>query len=632
MNEKFYTKFTRIIMTAVLFVVHANLIAQSGWYPLQSGTSTVLNSVYFLNDNTGFMAGSGIILKTTNGGINWLVINDQFGGTSIQFINENTGYVCDGTVYKTTDRGVSWVNFNLTGLKSLYFINENTGFAVGRNSQILRTYNGGGLWEPLFVSLFNSNFNSVKFINSQTGFVVGGRMFEPYFGVIYKTTNEGSTWILINSEATNIEFRSIDFPTPSVGFAVGGDMYASSGVIYKTINVGETWVQQGTVYRDLNAVNFATPLIGYSVGEGGMILKTIDGSVVWNTQMSNTTLDINSVHFVGENLGYIAGASGTVQKTINGGVSGPPFAVAGKILYQSGTPVSSGYVKALKYNSALDKVEVLDSAAIQPNGDYLLPRIPQDSVDIMAFPDDEDNLVPVFVPTYHAAGNSGTIYWTQSRTLYVNNNIFNIDVRVFSVFGPAGTGEISGGVYSAPPGISGLKDAFVYAMIGNDFKGFGASGTGGPYDVNNLPQGSYRLICDRMGYRSAERYEILGFTNLDSINFYLTNINVIGIEPVGTQIPSSYKLEQNYPNPFNPVTNIIIDIPGSALVKLIVYDMLGRQIEILLNQQLSSGSYKFSWDASKYSSGIYFYRVIAEDVSSSQGKLFTDTKKMILVK
>jgi len=631
MSKKFYTKFTCILLIAVVFVLHANLMAQSGWYPLQSGTSTVLNSVYFLNDNTGYMAGSGIILKTYNGGNNWIVISNYFGGTSIHFADENTGYVCDGTVLKTTDGGVSWVNFNLTGLIDVYFINSNTGFAVGRNSQILRTYNGGILWEPLFVSLFNSNFNSVKFIDSQTGFVVGGRMFEPYFGVIYKTTNGGSTWVLINSEATNIEFRSIDFPTPSVGFAVGGDMYASSGVIYKTTNAGETWVQQGTVYRDLNAINFATPLIGYSVGEGGVIFKTTNGSIVWNLQNSNTSLDINSVYFVGEILGYIAGASGSVQKTINGGVSGPPFAVSGKILYQNGIPVPSGHVKALRYNRASDIIEVVDSAAIQPNGDYLLPGIPQDSVDIMVYPDDEDNLVPTFVPTYHAVNNSGTIYWTQSRTLYVNNNIFNVDVRVFGINGPAGSGEISGGVYSAPPS-NGLKDAFVYAMIGNDFKGFGMSLTGGAYDANNLPQGSYRLICDRMGYRSAERYEILGSSNLDSINFYLVNINVIGIEPNGTQIPSSYKLEQNYPNPFNPVTNIKMDIPKAANVRLIIYDMLGREIEILINQQLNAGSYRLSWNAVKYSSGIYFYRIIASEPSSGSGQVFTDTRKMILVK
>jgi hypothetical protein len=486
------------------------------------------------------------------------------------------------------------------------------------------------LWEPLFVSLFNSNFNAVRFIDSQTGFVAGGRMFEPYFGVIYKTTNGGSTWVLINSEATDIDFRGIDFPSPSLGFAVGGYSYGSSGVIYKSTDAGETWFQQGIVNRDLNDVNFATPLIGYSVGESGVILKTTDGSVVWNTQVSNTSLDINSVYFVGENLGYIAGASGSVQKTINGGVSGPPFAVAGRILYQSGVPVPSGYVKALKYNRVSDIVEVVDSAAIQSNGDYVLAGIPQDSVDIMAFPDDEDNLVATFVPTYHGANNSGTIYWTLSKTLYVNNNIFNVDVRVFSLSGPSGTGEISGGVYSAPPGVWGLKSAVVYAMIGNDFKGFGVSEAGGHYDANNLPQGSYRLICDRMGYRSAERYENLGSINLDSIDFYLTNINVIGIEPEGTQIPSSYKLEQNYPNPFNPVTNIGMDIPKAGSVKLIVYDMLGREIEVLINQQLNAGSYKFTWNASGYSSGIYFYRIIAGEISS--GKVFTDTRKMILVK
>jgi hypothetical protein len=452
-------------------------------------------------------------------------------------------------------------------------------------------------------------------------------MFEPYYGVIYKTTDCGNSWILSSSDATDIEFRGVDFPTPYLGFAVGGYAYGSSGVIYKSTNAGETWIQQGIVNRDLNAVHFANYLTGYSVGENGVIFKTIDGAVIWNSQISNTALDINSVHFTSGELGYIAGASGSVQKTINGGVSGPPFAVLGKVMYPGGGSVTSGYVKALKYNPASDIIIVVDSAAIQPNGDYTLPNLPPDSIDIMAFPDDEDNMVPTFVPTYYTGTTAGTIYWTASKTLYTNQNIFGCDIRVFNVNISSGPRIISGGVYTVLSGGNnyvGLRGAYVYALIGFDFAGFGGSQSGGPYSVNNLPSNSYRLVCDRMGYRSAERFEILGGTNLDTINFYLTNINVIGIQPNGTAIPTSFKLEQNYPNPFNPTTNIKIDVPKPSDVKVIVYDMLGREVETLVNEHLSAGSYKLNWNAVKYSSGIYFYRIISKD--------FTDTKKMILVK
>jgi hypothetical protein len=183
---------------------------------------------------------------------------------------------------------------------------------------------------------------------------------------------------------------------------------------------------------------------------------------------------------------------------------------------------------------------------------------------------------------------------------------------------------IGGGVYSSPPNINSLPGSIVYAMQGNDFKGYSVSRTGGIYDVNNLAPGSYNMICDRFGYRSATRSVLLSSNDIDTINFYLVGIEVIGIEPNGNNVPSAFNLEQNYPNPFNPVTNIKLDVPKSANVKVSVFDMLGREIEVLVNEQLNAGSYKVSWNASKYSSGVYFYKIFTSD--------YTATKKMMLVK
>ena len=85
-----------------------------------------------------------------------------------------------------------------------------------------------------------------------------------------------------------------------------------------------------------------------------------------------------------------------------------------------------------------------------------------------------------------------------------------------------------------------------------------------------------------------------------------------------------YSLSQNYPNPFNPVTNIKFSIPTGSVVKLTVFDITGREVATLINQNLNAGSYTADFDASKLSSGIYFYTITAGD--------FTDTKKMMLVK
>lgn len=633
MSKNFYKIITASVLTAI-FACSTIINAQTGWYPLQSGTSTILNSVFFVNAEIGYMSGNGIMLKTTNGGTNWLVITKSFGGSSVYFTNENTGYVADGTIYKTTDGGLTWNNLNLSSLISVTFANESTGYAVGYNSLILKTTNAGSSWEYQFVSIYENKFNSVIFRGPNFGFIAGGKMSEPFSGVIYKTVNGGDSWYPVYPNSADIDFRSISFPSKDTGYVVGGYEFGSSGVIYKSINTGESWSQIGIVNKDLNSVQFLSNVIGYTVGEDGTILKTTNGSTVWSSQVSTTDKDLNSVCFLHPDLGFSAGGSGSVQKTINGGVYGPPFAISGRVVHTNGTPVTKGIVKALKYDRLLNSVVVIDTAGIQSNGNYIIRNVSNDTVDIMVFPNDEDldnPPPPKFVPTYYAGDYDGTIYWASSNSFYVNNNVFNINVKVFSTTGTGGDNFISGGVFVAPPAVSGLKDAIVYAIDLNtsEFKGYSVSRTGGPYDVNNIPPSSYRMICDRMGYFSAERNVTLGSVNLDTINFYLTGVSVIGIEPIGNNIPSEFKLGQNYPNPFNPSTSIEFSVPKKSLsqeseVRLAVYDMLGREIEVLLNNKLQPGNYRVSWNASKYSSGIYFYRIISKE--------FTDTRKMILIK
>jgi hypothetical protein len=99
---------------------------------------------------------------------------------------------------------------------------------------------------------------------------------------------------------------------------------------------------------------------------------------------------------------------------------------------------------------------------------------------------------------------------------------------------------------------------------------------------------------------------------------------ITGVEDQINEIPSQFILEQNYPNPFNPSTIISFSIPASEFVTLKVYDILGREIATLVNEEKPAGSYEVNFDASALSSGIYFYTLKA-------GK-FTETKKLILMK
>jgi Secretion system C-terminal sorting domain len=99
---------------------------------------------------------------------------------------------------------------------------------------------------------------------------------------------------------------------------------------------------------------------------------------------------------------------------------------------------------------------------------------------------------------------------------------------------------------------------------------------------------------------------------------------VIGIQNISTEIPSAYSLSQNYPNPFNPSTVVRFSLPVVGLTTLKVYDMMGREVQTLVNERLQAGTYEATFDGSQLSSGMYFYRL--------QTNGFTETKRMNFIK
>lgn len=133
-------------------------------------------------------------------------------------------------------------------------------------------------------------------------------------------------------------------------------------------------------------------------------------------------------------------------------------------------------------------------------------------------------------------------------------------------------------------------------------------------------------------------WKVSAYNGIDSITsnpLIVTLVrSVIGIKQISSNVPNTFSLEQNYPNPFNPSTKIRFSIPsfispleggkGGDIVKLLIYDILGKEVAILVNEAVKPGTYEVEWDASNYPSGVYFYRIVTEG--------FTDTKRMLLIK
>ncbi|HMR40436.1 MAG TPA: DNRLRE domain-containing protein [Ignavibacteria bacterium] len=99
---------------------------------------------------------------------------------------------------------------------------------------------------------------------------------------------------------------------------------------------------------------------------------------------------------------------------------------------------------------------------------------------------------------------------------------------------------------------------------------------------------------------------------------------ISGIQNISSGIPAEFNLYQNFPNPFNPVTSIKFDVAGAAITKIGVYDELGKEVSVLVNESLNPGSYQVQWDGSRFSSGAYYIRMESDNVLI--------TKKIVLLK
>ena len=107
------------------------------------------------------------------------------------------------------------------------------------------------------------------------------------------------------------------------------------------------------------------------------------------------------------------------------------------------------------------------------------------------------------------------------------------------------------------------------------------------------------------------------YPEFDPINVSLANLT-------GANLPSSFALKQNYPNPFNPTTEIAFDLPKASNVRLAIFNVLGQEVETLIDGQREAGSHIVTWDANNYSSGVYFYRISTDNQ--------IETRKMMLLK
>ncbi len=307
--------------------------AQSGWFPVPTGSASILRALFCVSSTTVYACGAdGIIAKTTNGGDTWstTVLGGSSSFSDILFTRGGTGYVSGyntqtlrAELHRTTNGGATWnllkTGENNTSYVTLCFTDSSTGYIgmnVGTNGNIMTTTDAGSTWTPYSGTAY---IRSINFASATTGLAVGQG------GVVYKTTNAGATWVqkFQLPDAPLHDFYSVFFADSATAFAAG-----NHGYLFKSTDAGETWISAYNnpgFTRRLTSIWFTSPTAGFVVGDSGTIMKTTNRGGSWVQQPSTTNEYLSSVSFVDQHVGYVAGSHGLVLKTTDGGtVSAEP--------------------------------------------------------------------------------------------------------------------------------------------------------------------------------------------------------------------------------------------------------------------------------------------------------------------
>lgn len=607
-------------------------------------------SVWFANANTGYIgAGSqsaftSVILKTTNGGINWAsvytsasnyVIN--IGGTDT---NNVTASWSNGTLVKTANGGVNWSEMPNAGMipfaNSISFLNSSTGFAAGGAGKFARTTNGGANWDTIPTPQTDWSYFQVKPVSASEIYLTGDPIN------LYKSTNLGLSWISIPISVPNVYpyiWYSIDkFGSTTV---MSGDY----GIVIKSTDNGTTWTT-GSVQYNNQIMNDIQSLPGTSKiwfagrpnAVGKQIMYSSNHGNNWQLQGTGGTEEFFAISMINENSGYASANNSKVFKTTNGGQNWSALtqpSVTNYSLYSMDfVNINTGWV-CINYttNAAGNVFKTTDGG--QNWTQYNLAVTNPGSIMSCDFVNANTGFTSLNSsnkPVYKTT--NGGVNWT-AQTTGLTGIIYEvkaIDTNVVYAVTNAGTSRVAKSTNGGAnwtlitlPVVADFrsidfKDANTGYICGNSTTAVCRTTDGG---TTWTFQNTHTITLGRVHVTQGDTAFVVG--GITSILRYIPSPPT-GITYNGNNTANEFYLKQNYPNPFNPATTIEFNLPKSGIVSFNVYDISGRIVaRDITNLNLNSGNYKVSFDGAGLSSGMYFYSLILNGET-------VDTKKMILVK
>jgi photosystem II stability/assembly factor-like uncharacterized protein len=600
------------------------------WSTQVSSTSQKLNSIRFLNTTTGVTCGTaGIVLKTTNGGASWQNISPQSNrelldcdlkGNRISVTGEYATFLTaplNGSVWTAIDQKFK----TKSDVNGVYMHSDNTLFTCGGGGFIRKSADGGSSYtypqNPMFGELYR-----IHFFNQQIGWAISRKTI-----AVIRTSDGGNSWHLPEGTTVNYNwYRTLQYGyNQTFGDAISTFNPLNKKVIYtlaanklyRSPDIGETWTQISTLpYAALFSQYLAvspldtskmiallqSPTRLYYTSNYGVnwILTSVPNAAEVGIPIASHPLNPDTLYY---------GAYNSLYKSTNFGLNW---------FYVSPLPVN---------NNGVCDIEISCS-----NPDIILINTKHTAKVFRSI-----NGGLTFTLTN---SDTGSTQYGESPALC--SNVFEPQTAYHLFYGTTA----SDGIYKSTNfGINWTRVqainylwSITYAADDPNVMVAGAWDAG-PRPVYITQNGwqSYTetsmLLGQYNGNEAIYAYDKGNILLQQTIGIYKLNVTyivpAIGIEPLSLEIPKDYSLVQNYPNPFNPVTKIRFQIPALVettrrIVSLRIYDVVGKEIAVLVNEQLKPGIYEIDWNAENLPSGVYFYSLITNE--------FTQTKKMVVVK
>ncbi|MCC6866443.1 MAG: T9SS type A sorting domain-containing protein [Ignavibacteria bacterium] len=626
------------------------------------GTRCSYMAIDPVNTNNVYFAGNNGVFKSTNSGLNWVNTNSGNNAncliidpTNTQVIYITTGGTNAGLIRKSTDGGSSWVTLT-AGLPSgmgriqlamapsnsqiIYAsISSSGGSLVG----LYRTTNAGNNWtlqasSPNYLGSQGWYDNAVTVNSSDPNIVVTGGLD------LYVSTNGGVTlvqksqWATTNSQnMTHADIHRLAYN--------GTVLYCmSDGGVYKSTNNGSNWVD---LNHDISTLQYQSA--DYDISN----IAKLQGGTQDNNKMTSTNAGVDwdqrttgdggytIVDPVTTNVVYGQYVNGSIQRSMNSGVSFSNITPSGSSggLFYNPYEMAPGDHNTIIFGRANVWKTTNAQTATTSSGWTQIAATGVVGGSVSAIGISWTNTNKIYIGTSNGrilvTTDNGANWSVQSGFPYVSDFIVdnaNDNICYATLGGTSGLHVLKttngGGVWvnisSNIPNIAANSVVLRTApprmiIVGTDLGVFQSIDEGASWV--NFSSGMPAVEIYDLKYKQSAGIILAATHGRGCWTFDLGA--VLGVDPYAV-IPKSFELSQNYPNPFNPETKIKFGLPKESNVMISVYDISGKLVNRLVNQHFNAGTFEVTWNASNYSSGVYFYKLETDG--------FTETKKMILTK